>query len=119
MLAGMNASIFHREFKPRPYWWDHHEPTALPEIGLPKQVALPSSGPVMLTNAAPDRTASCSAPPAGLRGPPAMAAWCRAASWASVMARGVTDAEAAPHPTDAADATHVDNLITRANINCG
>ena len=34
----MNASIFAKDFKPRPYWWEHHEPAPLPEIALPADV---------------------------------------------------------------------------------
>ena len=34
----MNASIFARDFKPSPFWWDAYEPRPLPEITLPKSV---------------------------------------------------------------------------------
>ncbi len=129
MLAGMNASIFHREFKPRPYWWDHHEPTALPEIGLPKQVrvAIVGAGYAGL-NAALELNREgldCIVLDAN---EPGFGGSTRNGGMVSggvnvgkrYMARALTDAEAAPYLTDAADAfTHVENLITRENINCG
>ena len=32
--------LFAPEFKAKPYWWDAHEPAALPEIDVPKDVFL-------------------------------------------------------------------------------
>jgi len=36
--AIMPALIFASDFKPRPYWWEHHEPAPLAEIALPPAV---------------------------------------------------------------------------------
>jgi NADPH-dependent 2,4-dienoyl-CoA reductase/sulfur reductase-like enzyme len=33
-------SIFHPDFKLKPYWWEAYAPQALPEIPLPKKVAV-------------------------------------------------------------------------------
>jgi NADPH-dependent 2,4-dienoyl-CoA reductase/sulfur reductase-like enzyme len=34
----MNNSVFHKDFKARPYWWEEYTPQALPDIALPKDV---------------------------------------------------------------------------------
>jgi monoamine oxidase len=30
--------LFHPSFKAKPFWWEAHEPSALPEVPLPKDV---------------------------------------------------------------------------------
>ena len=42
----MSAPIFHADFKPRPFWWEAHQPSPLPEIALPKtaRVAIVGAG---------------------------------------------------------------------------
>jgi glycine/D-amino acid oxidase-like deaminating enzyme len=34
----MSQSIFHADFRARPYWWEAYEPKPLPDTALPKQV---------------------------------------------------------------------------------
>ncbi len=34
----MSHALFHSSFKAKPYWWDAYEPTALPEMPLPKDI---------------------------------------------------------------------------------
>jgi glycine/D-amino acid oxidase-like deaminating enzyme len=35
-----NKGIFAKDFKSKPYWWEAHQPAALPEINLPRDVAV-------------------------------------------------------------------------------
>ena len=41
-----DKSIFSKDFKAKPYWWEAHQPTALPDVTLPKdvQVAIVGAG---------------------------------------------------------------------------
>ena len=34
----MSQALFHPSFKAKPYWWEAHEPKALPEVDLPRDV---------------------------------------------------------------------------------
>lgn len=36
----MSQALFHPSFKAKPYWWEAHEPKALPEVDLPRNVAV-------------------------------------------------------------------------------
>ena len=36
----MDTGIFHSEFKLTPFWWEAYQPQSLPELVLPKDVAV-------------------------------------------------------------------------------
>lgn len=125
----MTRAIFHSDFKARPYWWEAYEPQPLPEIDLPKEVrvAVIGAGYAGL-NAALQLHAdglSCIVLDAN---EPGYGGSSRNGGMVSggvnvgkrYLAPAMSDAEAAPYLTDAADAfSHVEDLITRENIDCG
>ena len=125
----MSNEIFHRDFKPRPYWWEAHEPKPLPEIALPreKRVAIVGAGYTGL-NAALELAASgidCIVLDAN---EPGFGASTRNGGMVSggvnigkrYMAKALMPEEAAPFLADAADAfSLVEDLIARENIDCG
>jgi glycine/D-amino acid oxidase-like deaminating enzyme len=125
----MSTQIFASGFKPRPYWWEAHEPKPLPEIALlPKvRVAIVGAGYAGL-NAALELTAQgidCIVLDAN---EPGFGGSTRNGGMVSggvnvgkrYMAKALTDAEAAPFLADAADAfTLIEDLIARENIDCG
>ena len=125
----MNTAIFHKDFKPRPFWWEAHEPRALPEIVLSKQtrVAIVGAGYAGL-NAALELTAQgidCVVLDAN---EPGFGGSTRNGGMVSggvnvgkrYMAKALTPEEAAPFLADAADAfSLVEDLIARENIDCG
>ena len=125
----MSNEIFHRDFKPRPYWWEAYEPKALPEIALPKEtrVAIVGAGYAGL-NAALELKASgidCIVFDAN---EPGFGASTRNGGMVSggvnvgkrYMAKALTPEQAAPFLADAADAfSLVEDLIARENIDCG
>jgi glycine/D-amino acid oxidase-like deaminating enzyme len=125
----MPASIFAKDFKPRPYWWDHHEPAPLPDIDLPKEAraVIIGAGYAGL-NAALElhrEGISCIVLDAN---EPGFGGSTRNGGMVSggvnvgkrYMAKAMPDEEAAPYLNDAADAfSHVEELIARENIDCG
>ena len=128
-MQAMSTRIFHQDFKPRPYWWEAHEPKALPEIALPAEtrVAIVGAGYAGL-NAALELTASgidCIVLDAN---EPGFGASTRNGGMVSggvnvgkrYMARALTADEAAPFLADAADAfSLVEDLVAREDIDCG
>ena len=125
----MSASIFARDFKPRPFWWEAHEPRPLPEIDLPAtaRVVIIGAGYAGL-NAALElhrEGIGCIVLDAN---EPGFGGSTRNGGMVSggvnvgkrYMAKAMSDAEAAPYLHDAADAfSHVEDLIARENIDCG
>ena len=125
----MNASIFTKDFKPRPYWWEHHAPTALPEIELPAEA------PVVIVGAGyAGLNAALELHREGIESivldanEPGFGGSTRNGGMVSggvnvgkrYMAKAMTDAEATPYLSDSADAfSHVEDLIARENIDCG
>jgi glycine/D-amino acid oxidase-like deaminating enzyme len=124
----MRASIFHKDFKPRPYWWEAHEPKPLPQIDLPKEtrVAIVGAGYAGL-NAALELNREgldCVVLDAN---EPGFGGSTRNGGMVSgganigkrYFARPLTIEEAVPFMTDGADAlTHVERLIETENIAC-
>jgi len=129
LTGAMSTQIFHKDFKARPYWWEAHEPTALPEIALPKEtrVAIIGAGYAGL-NAALELNASgidCIVLDAN---EPGFGGSTRNGGMVSggvnvgkrYLARALTPEEAAPFLADAADAfSLVEDLIAREKIDCG
>ena len=125
----MSTQIFASGFKPRPYWWEAHEPKPLPEIALPPKVrvAIVGAGYAGL-NAALELNAQgidCIVLDAN---EPGFGGSTRNGGMVSggvnvgkrYMAKALTDAEAAPFLADAADAfSLIEDLIARENIDCG
>ena len=125
----MRSAIFTKDFKARPFWWEAHEPKPLPEIALPREVrvAIIGAGYAGL-NAALQLAAdgiSCIVLDAN---EPGFGGSSRNGGMVSggvnvgkrYMAPALSDADAAPYLTDAADAfSHIENLIARENIECG
>jgi glycine/D-amino acid oxidase-like deaminating enzyme len=125
----MTASLFAPGFKPRPYWWDHYEPTPLSDIDIPKSVAV-----VIIGAGYAGLNAALELHREGIgclvldANEPGFGGSTRNGGMVSggvnvgkrYMAKAMSDDEAAPYLTDAADAfSHVENLITRENIACG
>jgi glycine/D-amino acid oxidase-like deaminating enzyme len=125
----MANNIFHREFKPRPFWWEAHEPKPLPEIELPDstRVAIVGAGYAGL-NAALELTKE------GLEcivldaNEPGFGGSTRNGGIVSggvnvgkrYLAKALSEAEAAPFLSDASDAfTHIESVVACNNIACG
>ena len=125
----MNNAIFTKDFKPRPFWWEAHEPKPLPEITLPKQarVVIVGAGYAGL-NAALELNREgldCIVLDAN---EPGFGGSSRNGGMVSggvnvgkrYMAKAMPDEEAAPFLNDAADAfTYIEQLIAREKIDCG
>ena len=125
----MNNAIFTKDFKPRPFWWEAHEPKPLPEITLAKQarVVIVGAGYAGL-NAALELNREgldCIVLDAN---EPGFGGSSRNGGMVSggvnvgkrYMAKAMPDEEAAPFLNDAADAfTYIEQLIAREKIDCG
>jgi glycine/D-amino acid oxidase-like deaminating enzyme len=124
----MPADIFHSDFKPRPYWWEAHEPKPLPERDVPKaaRVAIIGAGYAGLS-------AALELEREGLdvvvldANEPGFGGSSRNGGMVSggvnvgkrYLAKPMAPEEAAPFLNDAADAfTHIESLIARENIQC-
>lgn len=125
----MVDSIFHRDFKARPYWWDEYSPQALPEIALPKEirVAIVGAGYAGLSAALElaRRGVDCLVLDAA---EPGFGASTRSGGMVSggvnvgkrYLSKPMSAEQSAPFLNDAADAfTHIENLIHHENIQCG
>jgi glycine/D-amino acid oxidase-like deaminating enzyme len=125
----MATGIFASDFKPKPYWWEAHEPRPLPEIALPKsvRVAIIGAGYAGLNAAAElaREGIDCLVLEAH---EPGYGGSTRSGGMVSggvnvgksYVSRPLTEAEAAPFLQDAADAFgHVEDLIAREKIDCG
>ncbi len=124
----MPSSIFHTDFKPRPFWWEAHTPEALEPVDLPKavRVAIVGAGYAGLSAALAldDEGIDCIVLDAS---EPGFGASTRNGGMVSggvnvgkrYIARPLSAEEAAPFISDAADAfTHIENLIARERIDC-
>ena len=125
----MTASIFSSDFKPRPFWWEAYEPRPLPEIALPgsARVVIMGAGYAGL-NAALElhrEGIDCIVLDAN---EPGYGGSSRNGGMVSggvnvgkrYMAKALSDEEAAPFLTDAADAFgFIEDLIASHAIDCG
>lgn len=125
----MSETIFHKEFRARPFWWEAHEPKPLPDIVLPGEarVVIVGAGYAGL-NAALElhrQGLDCvvlDAHEPGFGGSTRNGGmvWGGVNVGKRYLARALSPEEAAPFLSDAADAfTHVEELIARENIACG
>jgi glycine/D-amino acid oxidase-like deaminating enzyme len=124
----MPSSIFHRDFKARPFWWEAYAPEALEPVDLPKEarVAIIGAGYAGLSAALAlhDEGIDCVVLDAA---EPGFGASTRNGGMVSggvnvgkrYLAKPLSPKEAAPFISDAADAfTHIENLIAREKIAC-
>ena len=125
----MNTEIFHKDFKAQPFWWEAHQPSALPEIALPREsrVVIVGAGYAGLS-AALELTVlglDCLVLDAN---EPGFGASSRNGGMVSggvnvgkrYLSKPMPTNEAAPFLADAADAfTLIEDLITREKIDCG
>jgi glycine/D-amino acid oxidase-like deaminating enzyme len=125
----MTNSLFHPDFKSRPYWWDQYEPETLPEVELPKSVAVAIVGAGYAGLSAALELArqgvECLVFDAA---EPGFGASTRSGGMVSggvnvgkrYISAPMSAEEAAPFMNDAAEAfSHVEDLIARENIECG
>ena len=125
----MDTSIFHSDFKLKPYWWEAYQPQPMPEVALPKsaQVVVVGSGYAGIS-------AALELARNGIEvlvldaAEPGFGASTRNGGMVSggvnvakrYFSKTLSDAEAAPFLNDAADAfTHIENLITEEKLECG
>jgi glycine/D-amino acid oxidase-like deaminating enzyme len=125
----MAASIFHNDFKLKPFWWEAYAPSRLPEQPLPKDVAVAIVGAgyaglnaaLELARNGVDVLVLDSAEPgfgASTRNGGMVSGGVNVGKRYFTKALG--DAEAAPFLQDAAAAfSHVENLVMREKIACG
>jgi glycine/D-amino acid oxidase-like deaminating enzyme len=124
----MPSSIFHKDFKARPFWWEAYTPEALEPVDLPKEVrvAIVGAGYAGLSAALAlnDEGIDCIVLDAS---EPGFGASTRSGGMVSggvnvgkrYISKPLPPAEAAPFVSDAADSfTHVENLIAREKIDC-
>jgi glycine/D-amino acid oxidase-like deaminating enzyme len=124
----MSSELFHRDFKPRPFWWEAHEPRPLPEIDLPKttSVAIIGAGYAGLSAALElhREGLDCIVLDAN---EPGFGGSTRNGGMVSggvnvgkrYLAKAMSPEEAAPFLNDAAEAFSViEDLIARENIPC-
>ncbi len=125
----MAHPLFHANFKAMPFWWEAHKPTALPEIELPKSVAVAIVGAGYAGLSAALELArngvECLVLDAA---EPGFGASTRNGGLVSggvnvgkrIINRALTADEAKPFMNDAVDAfTNIETLITTNKIDCG
>ena len=124
-----DKSIFSKDFKAKPYWWEAHHPTALPEVSLPKdvQVAIVGAGYAGM-NAALELSRHSIESIVLDAAEPGFGGSTRNGGLVSggvnvgkrIINKALTPEQAKPFLNDGADAfSHVENLITENRINCG
>jgi glycine/D-amino acid oxidase-like deaminating enzyme len=124
----MPDSIFHQDFKARPYWWEAYAPERLPELQIPKEarVAIVGAGYAGLSAALElnRQGIDCLVLDAN---EPGFGGSTRNGGMVSggvnvgkrYLSRAMTPEEAAPFLSDGAESfTHIENLIEREKIAC-
>ena len=125
----MANSIFHPDFKAKPYWWEAFQPIALPPVDLPGDVsvAIVGAGYAGL-NAALELARHGIESIVLDAAEPGLGASTRNGGQVSgglnvgkrVIAKPLTPEQAKPFLNDARDSfTYVENLITDNNLECG
>jgi glycine/D-amino acid oxidase-like deaminating enzyme len=122
------SSIFHKDFKAKPYWWEAHEPRPLPEIALPKEVRV-----VIVGAGYAGLSAALELNREGIEAlvldanEPGFGGSTRNGGMVSggvnvgkrYVAKALPPQEAAPFLADAADAFgHIEDLLAREKIDC-
>ncbi len=124
----MADTIFHKDFKARPFWWEAYAPQVLPEVQLPKdvRVAIVGAGYAGLSAALELHTQGfdCIVLDAN---EPGFGGSTRNGGMVSggvnvnkrYMSKPMSAEQAAPYLSDAAEAfTHIENLVARERIEC-
>lgn len=121
--------LFHPSFKAKPFWWEAHEPSALPEVPLPKDVPVAIvGGGYAGMNAALELSRNGIESIVLDAAEPGFGGSTRNGGLVSggvnvgkrIINRTLTPEEARPFLNDAVDAfTNVENIITSNNIDCG
>ncbi len=124
----MPSVIFHPDFKPRPFWWEDHEPKPLPEAALPREVRVAVAGAgyaglsaALELNAQGLDCIVLDAHEPGFGGSTRNGGVVSGGVNVGkrYMARAMAPTEAAPFLADAAEAfSHIEALIARQNIAC-
>ena len=125
----MADSIFHRDFKAKPFWWEAHTPTALPPVELPKDVpvAIVGAGYAGM-NAALElaklgiESIVLDAAEPGFGGSTRNGGMVSASANVGkrIINKALTPEQAKPYLNDAVDAfTHIESLVHDNNIDCG
>ena len=125
----MANSIFHPDFKAKPFWWEAFQPAALPQVDLPRSVsvAIVGAGYTGL-NAALELAKHGIESIVLDAAEPGFGASTRNGGQVSgglnvgkrVIAKPLTPEQAKPFLHDAMDSfTHIENLISENNIACG
>ena len=125
----MANSIFHPDFKAKPFWWEAFQPAALPQVDLPRSVsvAIVGAGYTGL-NAALELAKHGIESIVLDAAEPGFGASTRNGGQVSgglnvgkrVIAKPLTPEQAKPFLNDAMDSfTYVENLITDNNLECG
>jgi glycine/D-amino acid oxidase-like deaminating enzyme len=122
-------SIFHPDFKLKPYWWEAYAPQALPEIPLPKKVAVLVVGAGYAGLSAARELARNGVEVLVIdSGEPGFGASTRSGGIVSgganvgkgSLKKPLSPEEAKPFLNDAADGfTHIENFIAQEKIDCG
>ncbi len=125
----MNREIFHKDFKAKPFWWEAHEPAALPEIALPRETRV-----VIVGAGYAGLSAGLELAALGLEclildaNEPGFGASSRNGGMVSggvnvgkrYMSKPMPADEAAPFLADAADAfSLIEDIVTKEKIDCG
>jgi glycine/D-amino acid oxidase-like deaminating enzyme len=124
-----DKSIFSKDFKPKPYWWEAYKPVALPDIALPKDVpvAIIGAGYTGL-NAALELSRHGIESIVLDAAEPGFGGSTRNGGMVSggvsvgkrMLNKALTPEQAKPFLNDAADAfTHIETLIHDNSIECG
>lgn len=125
----MNRTIFHKNFKAEPFWWEAHLPQALAEIALPREARV-----VIIGAGYAGLSAALELTALGLdsvvldSNEPGFGASTRNGGMVSggvnvgkrYLSKPMPPDQAAPFLADAADAfTLIEDLITKEKIDCG
>ena len=125
----MNSTIFHKDFKAEPFWWEAHRPQALAEIALPREARV-----VIIGAGYAGLSAALELTALGLdciildSNDPGFGASTRNGGMVSggvnvgkrYLSKPMPPDQAAPFLADAADAfTLIEDLITKEKIDCG
>ena len=122
-------SIFHSNFQLKPYWWEAYAPQALPELSLPKKVAVLVVGAGYAGLSAARELARNGVDVLVLdSGEPGFGASTRSGGIVSgganvgkgYLRKPMSEEEAKPFLNDAADSfSHIENFVAQEKIDCG
>lgn len=125
----MSQAIFHSDFKAKPFWWEAYEPKPLPDVTLPKEIAVAivgggyagMSAALELSRNGIEAIVLDAAEP-GFGGSTRSGGLVSAGVNVGkrMVNKALTAEEAKPFLNDAIDAfTNIENVITENRIDCG